>query len=638
MNGSSNRTRVPRVSVRRVFALAWQISRRDVITLLCLSLASAVIQPLTVWLGRDLVNLIVLSQSDTAVSTLKWTSLSVTLGAAFGLQRVLPLTLQVRQRLFGERLSLETERMFLRRVWRTEFRELERPEWQDEMVRASHGISAHLAGFIQSNVQILRSVVASAGMLAVLVTVDPILIVFAAAFVLLSWPYQHLQGLMFHRTRRRFAKNERSRAYLRILMSDIFPAKDVRAYDLGPNLMERSDSLGRSWLDAIGHVVRSLTRYSILVGFGTSAVGALGYYMAVDAGVRGSVSAGGLTAVIGAFTGLAAQLSLMSAGTSGAAEDRRSVTDFLSFVGDASGKTSGSALPDGPWNRKGPAPGQDDGLTTELRGEQERSKCASTHGLSALRRSGGVCIEIDDVSYKYEGADGWALCGVSLRVEPGELVAIVGPNGSGKTTLVKLLMRFYDPTGGSIRFDGVDIIQLDQEYVRAKIGVLFEDFVIFDFSIRENIYAGRIGGDIREGSLEQAIAATGLGSVVERLPDGVDTELGHLYESAVDLSSGERQRLALARLMFRDPTIWILDEPTSVLDPEGELIVFNEVKRRLDARRTGIVVSHRFSTVRMADRVVVMDSGQVVEQGSHLELLQRRGRYAEMFRRQVSDN
>ena len=247
----------------------------------------------------------------------------------------------------------------------------------------------------------------------------------------------------------------------------------------------------------------------------------------------------------------------------------------------------------------------------------------------------GQGIRFEGVRFAYPSGNLPALDGVDLEIQAGELLAIVGGNGSGKSTLVKLLLRFYDPDEGTIRLDGVDILDLDPEDVRRRMGVLFQDFLIYDFTIRENITFGRIDDRYERGDIEKAIKAAQADSIIDKIADGIDANLGHLAENARPLSGGEMQRLGLARLIFRNADIWILDEPTSALDVEAEEAVFAEVRRMLTGR-TGIIISHRFSTVRLADRIAVMDSGRVVEMGTHSELMARSGRYAELFELQAS--
>jgi len=211
----------------------------------------------------------------------------------------------------------------------------------------------------------------------------------------------------------------------------------------------------------------------------------------------------------------------------------------------------------------------------------------------------------------------------------------VGENGAGKSTLVKLLLRFYDVSRGAVRVGGVDVRTMDPVTLRHRIGVLFQDYASYELSVRENVVMGRPGGAPDDRRVLQALRDSRSEWLVNKMPKGLDSKVGRLFEGGHDLSGGEWQRLALARIMYRDADIWVLDEPTSSLDPEAEAAIFAELKQSLRGR-IGIVISHRFSTVRIADRIAVIVGGRVAELGSHEELLRAGGRYAELFELQAA--
>ena len=244
-------------------------------------------------------------------------------------------------------------------------------------------------------------------------------------------------------------------------------------------------------------------------------------------------------------------------------------------------------------------------------------------------------IEFDNVTFKYPGGSEPALARLNLHIRNGELIALVGENGAGKSTLVKLLLRFYDADAGSVRVGGVDVRDLDPELLRSRIGVLFQDYATYELSIRENVVMGRPQGTVDDERVMEALRDARSDWLLKKMPKGLDSKVGRLFEGGHDLSGGEWQRLALARIMYRDADVWILDEPTSSLDPEAEAAIFAELKENLKGR-IGIVISHRFSTVRIADRIAVIADGRVAELGSHEELLAAEGRYAELFELQAA--
>jgi ATP-binding cassette subfamily B protein len=211
----------------------------------------------------------------------------------------------------------------------------------------------------------------------------------------------------------------------------------------------------------------------------------------------------------------------------------------------------------------------------------------------------------------------------------------VGENGAGKSTLIKLLLRFYDVQEGDITISGVNLKDVDPEELRNRIGVLFQDYATYELSVRENVMMGRPNGATDDTQILKALQDSRSEWLVNKMPKGLDSKVGRLFEGGHDLSGGEWQRLALARIMYRNADIWILDEPTSSLDPEAEAAIFAELKENLKGR-IGIVISHRFSTVRIADRIAVIDDGKVTELGTHDELLAAGNRYAQLFELQAS--
>ena len=238
------------------------------------------------------------------------------------------------------------------------------------------------------------------------------------------------------------------------------------------------------------------------------------------------------------------------------------------------------------------------------------------------------------MSFEYPGTERPVLRNLNLRLRAGERVAIVGENGAGKTTLVKLLTRLYDPTAGSIELDGVDYRDYDIGQLRKLFGVAFQDHVQFHLTARENVGFGDIDRLEDTGAIMDAVRAAAA-EMVERLPSGLDTMLGRTLADGTDLSGGEWQKLALARAFFRSGAVLILDEPTAALDARAEHALFEQILAS-SRDRTTIIISHRFSTVRSADRILVLHEGEIVEDGDHGRLMKQNGRYAEMFRLQAS--
>jgi ATP-binding cassette subfamily B protein len=367
---------------------------------------------------------------------------------------------------------------------------------------------------------------------------------------------------------------------------------------LSDYLVGRHRKLSEDLFAERAKMYRLATRTSLLSGLITGTTLAAAYLFVAARGLTGAIDPGGVVLVIGAFTTLSGTLGNISGTFIAVDQHTTFLDDYFSFLG------IGPLVP----VPKKPTP-----LPSSL-----------TDG-----------IDFDRVSFTYPGGTEPAVADLSLHIRSGELVALVGENGAGKSTLVKLLLRFYDPGAGTVRVGGVDLKEVDPEALRSRIGVLFQDYASYEFSVRENVVMGRPDGPVDDGRVLDALRDARSEWLLKKMPKGLDSKVGRLFDGGHDLSGGEWQRLALARIMYRDADIWILDEPTSSLDPEAEAAIFAELKDNLKGR-IGIVISHRFSTVRIADRIAVIADGHVKEIGTHEELLRANGRYAQLFELQAA--
>jgi ATP-binding cassette, subfamily B, bacterial len=367
---------------------------------------------------------------------------------------------------------------------------------------------------------------------------------------------------------------------------------------LADYLLGRHRDISESLFSQREQMYRTGTRISMLSGLVTGTTLALAYVFVAMRGVAGTIDPGGVVLVIGAFASVSGTLGQISSTFVSVDQHTTFLDEFFSFL----------AI-----DRLVPVPAAPRPVPIDM----------------------AAGIEFDNVTFSYPGGTGPAVAGLSLHIRSGELLALVGENGAGKSTVVKLLLRFYDADSGSVRVGGVDLKDLDPEALRRRIGVLFQDYATYELTIRENVVMGRpdVPGD--DARVLEALRDSRSDFLVEKMPNGLDSKVGRLFEGGHDLSGGEWQRLALARIMYRDADIWILDEPTSSLDPEAEAGIFSELKENLKGR-IGIVISHRFSTVRIADRIAVIDDGRVMELGTHEELLRASGRYARLFELQAA--
>ncbi|MFP5356558.1 MAG: ABC transporter ATP-binding protein, partial [Gemmatimonadota bacterium] len=392
--------------------------------------------------------------------------------------------------------------------------------------------------------------------------------------------------------------DQRALDYLRRTGASAETAKEVKIFGLHPFLIERYRQLATDYYRASRELAMRRAWWGSLL----TTVGTLGYYGAYAylawRTVVGQFSIGDLTFGAASFRRLRGLLEGLLSGFSQVAGQALYLDDLFSFF------ELKPTIVSPPNARPFPSP----------------------------IRAG---FTFDDVGFRYPNGERWAVRHLNFTLRAGEVLALVGENGAGKTTLVKLLARLYDPTEGRILLDGHDLREYDLDGIRANLGVIFQDFVRYDLTAADNIAVGRMALAGDRDRIEAAAARSLADDVVKRLPAGYDQVLGRRFRGAVDLSGGEWQKLALARAYMRDAQVVILDEPTAALDARAEFEVFQRFKE-LILGKTGIIISHRFSSVRMADRILVLVDGTVEASGTHAELLAQRGRYAELFELQAA--
>lgn len=402
-----------------------------------------------------------------------------------------------------------------------------------------------------------------------------------------------------------YAKNfrqtpvKRQLDYLRILGGSKEAAKELKLFGLREFLTDRFRTLSSQ----VYEEDVSLARRKAIAGSFLSAIGTAGYYTAyvyaVWKTVAGVFSFGTLTLLANAIREASSNLQQTFSTLSTIADQALFLTDLIAFF-------------------------------------EMKPTIASKPGALPVPRPIVRGFEFRNVSFRYPGNTRLVLRGFNFHLRPGERVALIGENGEGKTTIVKLLTRLYDPEEGQILLDGVDLRDYDLEDLYREIGVIFQDFMRYEMTARENIAVGQIDQVANLPLLQQCAQKSLADDVVRRLPLGYEQMLGRRFSGGVDLSGGEWQKLALARAYLRDAQVLVLDEPTSALDARSEYEVFQRFAE-LTAGKMALFISHRFSTVRMADRIVVLENGQIAEEGDHDALTRRGGRYAEMFELQAAN-
>lgn len=400
-----------------------------------------------------------------------------------------------------------------------------------------------------------------------------------------------------YRWQRGQTATERQAGYLNWMLTDSGHAKEIRLFDLGSLFMQRFRDVRRKLRQGRLAIMRrrSIADFAAQT-FATAGIYGSYAYVAYQA-ILGKITLGDLVMYYQAFQGVQGSLQGILGSLAGLYENNLFLSDLYEFL------------------------------------DLKRTVIEPVHALPVpqpMQRG----IVLDHVSFQYPAGTRRAIEDISLAIRPGEVVALVGENGSGKTTLIKLLCRLYDPTGGTITVDGIDLRQFETKALRHEIAIIFQDYAHYHLTARENIWLGNTDLPPDHERVSAAARRSGADEVINALPHGYDTILGKRFAEGEELSIGEWQKVALARTFMRDAQIIVLDEPTSSMDAKAEYEVFQSF-RQLVSGRTAILISHRFSTVRMADRIYVLKQGSVIEGGTHEELVRVGGTYARLFEMQA---
>jgi ATP-binding cassette subfamily B protein len=570
----------------RTLRLVWRSSPRGSLILGLVTLVAALLPLAVAYAGKAIIDAVVLRDSQAA---LRWVLFELGLIALSALsQRGLALT----RSLIGARLGLDINAMILEKALTLELRHFEDAEFYDQLTKARREASSRPLSVVSETFQLIQNVITLAGYIALLIKFSGLAVLALIAAAIPATIAEVRFSSAAFRMRNWRSPDARKLNYLEYVLANDDHAKEVKLFGLGPILLERYRSLGESFYEEDKKLAVRRAGWA----YGLSLIGTGAFYgcyalMAVAAAV-GELSLGNLALYVVAFRqGQQAFQSILTA-VGGMYEDNLYMSNLFAYL----------------------AINVDPPPALAAKG--------------ALSEEG---IQFENVGFRYPGQTGWALEGVNLTIKKGESLALVGHNGAGKTTFIKLLTRLYEPTEGRILLDGRDLRAWNPEALRRRIGVVFQDFNQYQLKLRENVGLGSVEHREDAPRIARAVDRGGATEVVRGLLNGLDTQLGRWFKDGTELSGGQWQKIALARAFMREEAdILVLDEPTAALDAEAEHAVFERF-RALAEGRTTILISHRFPTVRMADRIIVLEGGRIIEEGTHSSLVERGGRYAHLF-------
>ena len=585
---------------RRALALVWQTSRPLTIGLALCTLVAGVLPAVAAWIGQLIVDAVVeaMAHHRETGEAQWWPVLRYVLAEA-GVIAAIAMAqrgLSAQQSLLRALLGQKVNVMILEKAGTLSLAQFEDSEFYDKLTRARREASVRPLGLVNKTFGLAQNGISLVSFGVLLVQFSPwalLILVVGALPVFLS--EAKFSGDAFRLFRWR-SPQTRMQMYLETVLAREDSIKEVKLFGLEPLLLERY----RKIFDTLYGEDRRLTIRRESWGFGLGLLGTLAFYGAyawvVVETVSGQLTLGEMTMYLMVFKQGQAALSASLTSVSGMYEDNLYLSNLYEYLEQPVAPEAGTLT-------EGARPG--DG------------------------------IRFESVGFTYPGAERPALTGISLHLPPGASLALVGANGSGKTTLIKLLTRLYEPSEGRILLDGSDLAEWDVQTLRRRIGVIFQDFVRYQLKVGENLGAGDVAAFEDEARWEEAARRGLADDFIASMPGGYHTQLGRWFKGGQELSGGQWQKIALSRAYMRESAdILVLDEPTAAMDAAAEAAVFADFREHSHDKMT-ILISHRFSTVRAADQILVIDGGEILEQGDHASLMAANGRYARLFRLQA---
>jgi len=581
---------------RRALELVWTTSRGLTIALAVLTLVAGVLPAVIAYIGQLIVDGVVAAMAADEPNT-RGVMLLIVLEAAVVIavaasQRGISVSQSLLRALLGQRVNV----MILEKALTLQLAHFEDSEFYDKLTQARREASSRPLSLVNRTFGLVQNAISLVSYAVLLFAFSPWAVVILIGAGLPSFFAEaKFSGDAFRLFRWR-SPDTRMQIYLETVIAREDGVKEVKLFGLGPRLLQRYRDIFKKLFVEDRKLTIRRDSWGFILGILSTAAFYSAYAWIVITTINGGITLGAMTMYLVLFRQGQAAVAASLTAISGMYEDNLYLSNLYEYL-EQEVPTRGGKATQGP--------------------EPERG------------------LEFENVSFTYPGATEPALSDVTFSVKPGQSMALVGENGSGKTTLIKLLTRLYTPTSGRILLDGLDLQDWDVDALRQRIGVIFQDFGRYQFSVGENIGAGdvRYIGDVERW---RTAADTGMAApFIDDMPDGYDTQLGRWFKGGRELSGGQWQKIALSRAFMRsDADILVLDEPTAAMDAASEAAIFDHFRTESDTKMT-ILISHRFSTVRAADRIIVIQDGKILEQGDHESLLAENGQYASLFRLQA---